>query len=128
MFSRNEDEIQKIKEIAGSDNDHSILMINLNKYVAEAEYPNGKLYKDYMEALSSLLEGLGGKVLWQAPVLGQAVGEQDLDEILGIWYPSHQAFVDLTSQPGSERNFDLRNKSVKNAWIHRCSDNMIPKP
>ena len=58
-------EIEKFKEIAGTSKDCSIIMLNLNEYNAEAEFPNGKLYKDYMEILNILLAEVGGKVLWQ---------------------------------------------------------------
>ena len=71
-----------------------------------------------------IVKGLYGSPLFAS----RRVGEQGLDEILVISYPSHQAFVDLTSQPRSKKNFDLRNKRVKNAWIHRCPDNTILKP
>ena len=57
----NIEEIEKFKEIAGTSKDCSIIMLNLNEYNAEAEFPNGKLYKDYMEILNILLAEVGGK-------------------------------------------------------------------
>ena len=42
----NFEEVEKIKAIAGSENDHSLLMINLNHYSEDACYPDGTLYKD----------------------------------------------------------------------------------
>ena len=45
----------KIEEIAQSDDDTPVLMVNLNKY-SEGEYPSGKVYQDYMKALNILLE------------------------------------------------------------------------
>ena len=45
----NIEEIEKFKEIAGTSKDCSIIMLNLNEYNAEAEFTNGKLYKDYVE-------------------------------------------------------------------------------
>ncbi len=118
----------KIKEIANSDDDGPVLMVNLNKY-AEGEYPNGTIYKDYMKALDVLLEYVGAKILWRTPVYGQPVGTQPLDEILGAWYPSHKAFLALREQgKASEENFRLRNLAVEYAVIHRCPENGIPKP
>ena len=118
----------KIEEIANSDDDNPVLMVNLNKY-AEGEYPNGTIYKDYMKALDVLLEYVGAKILWRTPVYGQPVGTQPLDEILGAWYPSHKAFLALREQgEASEENFRLRNLAVEYAVIHRCPENGIPKP
>jgi len=118
----------KIEEIANSDDDNPVLMVNLNKY-AEGEYPNGTIYKDYMKALDVLLEKVGAKILWRTPVYGQPIGTQPLDEILGAWYPSHKAFLALREQgKASEENFRLRNLAVEYAVIHRCPENGIPKP
>ena len=61
----NIEQIEKFKEIAGTSKDCSIIILNLNEYNAEAEFPNGKLYKDYMEILNILLAEVGGKILWQ---------------------------------------------------------------
>ena len=121
-------DFDKIEEIAGSDNDRPVLMVNLNKY-SEGEYPNGATYKDYMKALDSLLELVGGKILWRMPVYGQPMGAQPLDEILGIWYSSHKAFLALRDQGNaSEENFRLRSRVVEHADIYRCPEDGISKP
>ncbi len=123
------DDFAEIEEIANSDSDRPVLMVNLNKYF-EGEYPNGTIYKDYMKALDVLLEQhLGSKILWRTPVYGTPLGTQPLDEILGIWYPSHKAFLALRDQgEASNENFRLRNLAVENAVVHRCPDDGIPKP
>ena len=115
----NIEEIEKFKEIAGTSKDCSIIMLNLNEYNAEAEFPNGKLYKDYMEILNILLAEVGGKVLWQTEASATLIGNQKIHEALGIWYPSHQAFVDIKDAPSSARFAEAKNKVVKHAVIHR---------
>ena len=122
------DDFAKIEEIADSDNDRPVLMVNLNKYF-EGEYPNGTIYKDYMKALDVLCQHVGAKILWRTPVYGQPIGVQPLDEILGAWYPSHKAFLALRSQEkASEENFRLRNLAVESGIIHRCPEDGILKP
>ena len=122
------DDFAKIEEIANSDDDKPVLMVNLNKY-SDGEYPNGTIYNDYMKALDVLLEHVGAKILWRTPVYGQPIGTQPLDEILGAWYPSHRAFLALREQgEASEENFRLRNLAVEYAVIHRCQEDGIPKP
>ena len=121
-------DFDKIEEIAGSDNDRPVLMVNLNKY-SEGEFPDGAIYKDYMKALDVLLEHIGGVRRWRTPVYGQPIGTQPLDEILGAWYPSHKAFLALRDQGKiSEENFRLRNLAVESAVIHRCPEDGITKP
>ena len=123
---RNDDELALMRAIAESGNDHPVLMVNLNLYSPAADFPNGQLYRDYMRVLEGFLPVVGAKILWRHPVLGQATGHQPLHEILAAWYPTHQAFLDLPSAPGAEENFDLRQRAVERAVIHRCPGDRYP--
>ena len=118
----NPEQIAEFKRFAESDSDTSVFMLNLNLYTAAANYLSGDLYKEYMVVLSKLLEEVGGKVLWRSQVYGTVVGEQNIHEALGIWYPTHQAFLDLMSAPSSKRNMELRSLAVEHADLHRCAD------
>ena len=124
--NRNDDEIQVIKEIATSGNDSPVLMLNLNRYAEAAGFPDGELYRGYMSVLEEFLPIVGAKVLWRHNVLGQPIGDQKLDEVLAAWYPSHQAFLDLFTAPGSDENFRLRGLAVEYAVIHRLSGDVSP--
>ena len=59
----------KIEEIAMSENDRPVLMVNLNE-CSEGEYPNWASYKDYMKALDSLLEHVGGNISGERRFMG----------------------------------------------------------
>ena len=118
--SVNADVLEEIKSIAGSASDRPVLMINNNLYASEADFPDGQLYKDYMEILNTLLEQVGAKILWRTRVQNQIVGDQPMHEILGIWYPSHQSFMDLMTAPASEENMRLRALAVAYANVYRC--------
>ena len=82
FFVPNEAEFRTIEEIAASDSDCSVVMMNLNTYSEEAGYPDGQPYSDWMKVLDVLIKQAGGKKLWQLPVMGQPIGNQDLDEII----------------------------------------------
>ena len=120
QFEPNPIEFSEIKRIAESIEDKAVLMVNLNRYVPTVAYPNGGLYKSYMMALNQLLDQLGGRILWQMPSFGQPLGGEKLDEIIGIWYPSHKAFLKLREMPDSAENFKLRGMCVEYAVLHRC--------
>jgi len=120
--SVNHSEIEIFKQIAQASSDGPVFMLNLNKYKVEADFPHGQLYKDYMAILDNLLNQVGGKILWRTQVLGQVVGNQDIDEAIGIWYPTHQAFMNLMSAPSSGENMRLRGLAVLQADLHRCKD------
>ena len=126
-FSPNPEEYEIIKKIAEGTDDGPVLMININKYLPEAGFPNGEPYSEWMKVLATLLEQVGGKLLWKVPVLGQPVGVQAADEILGAWYPSHKSFLSLRDQSASEESFRLRNLCVSEAVVHRWPENIIPK-
>jgi len=113
-------EIEVFKQIAQSSTDGPVFMLNLNKYRPEVSYPSGEQYKEYMRVLDTLLAQVGGKILWRTSVYGQVVGDQNIDEALGIWYPSHQAFLNLMSAPASAENMRLRAIAVERADLHRC--------
>ena len=49
--SANMAELDVIESIASSESDTSVLMINLNRYAPDADYPNRQLYKDYIAQL-----------------------------------------------------------------------------
>lgn len=116
---RNDGEMAAIAAIANSGHDKPVVMLNLNYYSQAAGFPNGELYKNYMSVLAAFLPVVGAKILWRRPVYGQVTGEQQLHEVLAAWYPSHQAFIDLPTAPGSEENFRLRQLAVQHAVIHR---------
>ena len=124
--NRNDDEIRIIQEIAASEDDRPVMMMNLNRYSEAAGFPDGRLYNEYMSVLKDFIPVVGGQILWRHPVLGQPVGDQKLDEVLAVWYPSHQAFLDLFTAPGSEENFRLRVLAVEYAVIHRFPGDVYP--
>ena len=110
-----------MSRLAESGNDCPVIMLNQNTYTAEAGYPDGDLYRQYLSGLESLVERLGGAILWRQPVLGQPVGEvRRCDEILAIRFPSHRAYLDLPSAQGGAENYRLRALCVESAHIYRC--------
>ena len=117
----NAETIEKMQRIAGSREDGPVFMLNLNKYTASAGFPHGELYKKYMISINRLVDEVEGKILWQTKVNGQVVGNQDLDEVLGVWYPSHQSFLSIRTAPSSARNMELRSSAVQSANLQWCN-------
>ncbi len=127
VLQRNTDDYAYCNEIAGSDRDKPVLMLNMNRYRADCGYPDKGLYKQYIEGLGPFLDGAGGgRILWRMPVLGKAVGDVVVSEILACWYPSHKVFVGLYDAPGAEENFRLKGLCVQYAMIHRCPGDQPP--
>ncbi len=126
-LKRNENEIAAIEALVARGEDRPVLMLNMNTYKAGTGYPSGGLYGQYIGVLEGVLARLGARIAWRTPVFGQPVGEQlRVDEILGIWYPSHQAFLNFSATPGADENYRLRGLCVQRAVIHRCSGENAP--
>ena len=117
----NELEFAKIEEIANSETDCLVFMLNLNKYFDRGRFINqDEKYNKYIKTVYAILYEIGGKMLWRSPVHDQMVGEQDIDEIWAVWYPSHKAFLDLKDVPTAAKSFTLKRQIVERAVIHRC--------
>ena len=112
--------IERMQVAAKNPNAGPVFMLNLNKYSIAAGFPDGAIYKEYMQSISRLVSEVEGKILWRTPVKGQVVGSQDIDEVLGVWYPSHEAFLNIRNSPSSARNMELRDRAVESANLHWC--------
>lgn len=125
-LQRNEDDFSIVRSIAESDHDRPVLMLNMNRYAANSGFPNDGAYLQYISGLGRFLEGAGATLLWRFPVLGQAVGDQKIHEIIACWYPVHRIFLDLYKAPGAAENFRLKSLCVEYAVIHRCPGDRPP--
>lgn len=125
-LQRNKDDFDIVRQIAESGQDRPVLMVNMNRYSPDAGFPDGELYQQYITGLGPFLDGAGARLLWRFPVLGQAVGDQRVDEILAAWYPRHSVFLNLYDAPGAAENFRLKGRCVEYAVIHRCPGETPP--
>ena len=124
----NELEFAKIEEIANSETDCPVFMLNLNKYFDRGRFINqDEKYNKYIKTVYAILYEIGGKMLWRSPVHDQMVGKQGIDEIWAVWYfshavwyPSHKAFLGLKDVPTAAKSFTLKRQIVERAIIHRC--------
>jgi hypothetical protein len=125
-LQRNDDDFAIVRRIAESGQDRPVLMLNMNRYMPSSGFPDRGAYHDYITGLGPFLEAAGAKLLWRFPVLGQAVGDQQVDEIIACWYPLHQHFLKLYEAPGAEENFRRKAVCVEYAVIHRCPGDQLP--
>ena len=109
----------EVSKIASSSDDRPVLMLNLNTYFHGQSTMSSDAYKVYNFAVEAILREVKGKILWRSPVYGQPVGKQNVDEVLAVWYPSHQAFIDIKDAPSSARFVEAKTRVVKHAVIHR---------
>ena len=101
---------ERMQGLIENTGDAPIVMINLLRYRARAEYPEGfaaepctgrEAYGRYGEAALPLVSAAGGRILWMGSVQATVIapdGEQWDDAVL-VEYPSRKAFVEMVSKP-----------------------------
>jgi uncharacterized protein (DUF1330 family) len=99
----------QIAEFFGAPEDGPFVMVNLLKFKEKAEYADGsdahlsgrEAYERYGVEVSTLVEGLGGRIRYSGAVTGLLLGEVDdlWDMVALAEYPSLAAFRKMASSP-----------------------------
>lgn len=97
---------EQIKALVESDLETPVVMLNLLKFAERAGDGNGAgsgrdSYARYGERVRSMLEQVGGRILWQGRADSVVIGGEDdeWDAVILVEYPSRKAFIDMTSTP-----------------------------
>lgn len=97
--------------LAGIPDGQPVVMLNLLRYRADAQYPQGagfeacsgrQAYQRYAREALRFVAGVGGGVLWRGSARAGLIappGER-WDEVLLVQYPSKQAFLGMIGDPG----------------------------
>lgn len=97
----------------GAPEDGPFVMVNLLKFKPKAEYPDGsdadltgaEAYARYGEAVTGLVEALGGRVRYSGVVSGLLLGEieEPWDAVALAEYPSLAAFQAMAVSPEMQK-------------------------
>ena len=97
---------EQIKALVESDLETPVVMLNLLKFAERAGDENGAgsgrdSYARYGERVRSMLEQVGGRILWQGRADSVVIGGEDdeWDAVILVEYPSRKAFIEMTSSP-----------------------------
>jgi uncharacterized protein (DUF1330 family) len=117
-----EQQLSDVGAIAGSSSDAPLVMLNLNRY------RDRDAYYRYAAVAATVLERVGGKVLWHAQAQGTVIGDQTdvYDEVIAVWYPSAAAFIALTADPELLAVREDRATGLERAVLIRCAASAEP--
>lgn len=100
---------ERIAELMSDKNPEPVVMLNLLKFRAHAEYPDGRkseltgrqAYNIYGEAMRKVVEREGGKFVFAADIKSLVIGEVEAmwDIAALVQYPSSAAFARIASSP-----------------------------
>jgi uncharacterized protein (DUF1330 family) len=90
--------------------DQPVVMLNLLRFRAQAEYPEGsghapctgrEAYRRYGEHASRHVQAVGGNPVWMGEAKATIIGPSDeaWDEVLLVQYPSPSAFLKMVADP-----------------------------
>jgi uncharacterized protein (DUF1330 family) len=112
--------------------DEPIHMLNLVRFRAQADYPDGRAasgreaYAAYSRESGPIFRTLGGRILWsgrpQLMLIGPETGE-DWDIAFIAEYPSGQAFVDMIRDPAYQTAALHRTAAVADSRLIRMAPN-----
>jgi uncharacterized protein (DUF1330 family) len=98
----------QIQALLDSDLDKPVVMLNLLKFAERSGSENGDAggsgrdsYARYGDRVRSMLENVGGRILWQGRGDSVVIGgdSDDWDAVILVEYPSRRAFMEMTSSP-----------------------------
>ncbi|NQY02858.1 MAG: DUF1330 domain-containing protein [Halieaceae bacterium] len=100
---------QQMQSLIEPGHDKPIYMVNLLKFNAKAEYPDGRetditgaqAFDLYSEAVAKILLGLGGAPLFSASIESIWLGEveEPWDAVVIAKYPNKKAMYDMLASP-----------------------------
>jgi len=104
---------EQIQALLDSDLEAPVVMLNLLKFAERAGGDRGDgdsgqsgrdSYTRYGDRVRSMLEKVGGRILWQGRADSVVIGgdADDWDAVILVEYPSRKAFIDMTSSPKYE--------------------------
>jgi len=107
---------EQIQALLDSDLEAPVVMLNLLKFAERAAGEGGDdgdgggaqsgrdSYTRYGDRVRSMLEKVGGRILWQGRADSVVIGgdADDWDAVILVEYPSRKAFIDMTSSPKYE--------------------------
>lgn len=120
----------QFERLAASDEEGPVVMLNLLRFKqradgidAEDEISGNEAYARYGAAVSAFLTEAGGRVLFAGEPHESVIGpdEREWDLVLLVEYPSRDAFLAMTSDPGYLEIHPHRAAALEDSRLIACT-------
>lgn len=118
----------QIEELASSADTGPVVMLNLLRFRAESSEDGGgsgrASYGRYGEGVRSLLEKVGGRVLWQGRADSVVIGDDAdaWDAVILVEYPSRAKFLEMVSQRDYREVSEHRTSALVDSRLIACTE------
>lgn len=92
-----------------------VTMLNLLAFKPEG---GRERYAEYGAAVLPLLEGVGGRVVFQGAAAPAMIGERSWDLVLLVEYPTRGAFLEMVQSPEYQAIAHLRSEALARGELH----------
>lgn len=124
----------QLEDFLKRDQSAPIYMVNLLKFRARAEYPDGRdakglsgsdAYGLYGAVAGAKIVEVGGKLVWGAPAEMTVIGgvDEKWDAVAIVYYPTRAAFVKMVSMPDYLEATVHRVAGLERSIIVQCDGN-----
>jgi uncharacterized protein (DUF1330 family) len=115
----------QLQQFLAAPDDGPVVMLNLLKFARAAGDGSGggeQAYREYGDAVVTMIEERGGKVLWLGRADQVLIGATDQwDSVVLVQYPSRKAFIEMTSTPEYERAHEHRAAGLEATVVIACT-------
>ncbi|MGC6472587.1 MAG: DUF1330 domain-containing protein [Parvibaculales bacterium] len=103
----------QIDELRNGPADTPVVMVNL------LVFKNRSSYRKYQLAIAKLLPKYGAKLVWAGEMRSTVIGENvpAFESIYLVQYPTHDAFLEMTSSPAYLEDKIHREEGLESQWL-----------
>jgi uncharacterized protein (DUF1330 family) len=118
---------EQFLEFMNAPDEEPVVMLNLLKFKARADggrESGATEYGKYTDAVVTMVEARGGKVLWIGRADQILIGDpdEDWDAVALVQYPSRKAFIDMTTSKEYEAAHEHRESGLERTVLIACTE------
>ncbi len=114
---------EQIQTLLSGPDDRPVVMLNLLRFKPQADGAGESgqaAYERYAKAMTELVEGEGGRLIWAGNVDSIVIGESDAAafDVVGIVeYPSRKKFVEIATSERVQKIGADRAAGLESQWL-----------